>query len=109
MAKVSHHRSDHEGAMTPSSDKRSIIGRASRAKRGAAAARERLRRLALDALEARTLLSVLPPPQIVTRSDVSSSPNSEDDSPSITADPLDPMRAVAVWTRNQGNGELPGQ
>ena len=88
--------------MTSPSDKSRSTGRFSRAKRVAASSRERLRRLTLDALEPRTLMSVLPPPQILTRTDVSNTPGSEDTAPSISVDPLDPLRAVAVWSHAQG-------
>ncbi|MDB5350556.1 MAG: regulatory domain of in-like proprotein convertase [Planctomycetota bacterium] len=95
---------------SPSAKKISPI-RTSRNRRVASASRERLRRLALDALEPRTLMAVLPPPIVQTRTDISGTPASNDDSPSITVDPLDPLRAVAVWTRHNDAFplELPAQ
>ncbi len=69
--------------------------------------RDRLRRLALEPLEARTLMAVLPPPTILYHSNVA---NTADDtqSPTVTVDPLDPTKAVAVWSRTDTAGDLPG-
>jgi hypothetical protein len=61
-----------------------------------------LRGRALEHLEPRTLLAVLPAPLVMQRVDVSNPTTANfgtnESSPSITVSPVDPMRVVAVWT-----------
>jgi DNA-binding beta-propeller fold protein YncE/subtilisin-like proprotein convertase family protein len=62
----------------------------------------RLRRMTLESLESRTLLATsnLPSPNVLGRTDVSGAQSStagNQSNPSITVDPLDPLRVVSVW------------
>jgi subtilisin-like proprotein convertase family protein len=66
--------------------------------------RPRSVRLAVENLEERTLLSVLPPPQFTSHADISSFASVSDDqsqesNPSVAVDPSNPNIAVSVWTR----------
>lgn len=68
------------------------------------ARRAKLRRHALEGLEARTLLATVPPPAIIDRINVSNpSEGTDDDSdesaPSIAVDPTDASRLASAWTR----------
>jgi subtilisin-like proprotein convertase family protein len=76
--------------------------------RGALAKRSRLRRLALEGLEARTLMAVTPVPTVsnqVAASAGAAGTTINDSSPSIAVDPLDPSKLVAVFTdRNTASG-----
>lgn len=56
-------------------------------------------RLGVEALEERTLMSVLPPPTFTSHLDISNSRGNESN-PSVAVDPVNPSRAVAVYTRN---------
>ena len=67
--------------------------------RPSATSKSRLRRLALDALEPRTLLATLPTPTVAARVDVSNA-GGDESSPTIAVDPTDNTKAVAVWTRS---------
>jgi len=59
----------------------------------------RLRTLALEPLEARTLMAVLPPVTVNGQVDISGG-TGNDNTPTVTIDPNDPQKLVAVWTRN---------
>ena len=76
----------------------------------AALRKARLRTLALESLEERMLLAVLPPishdPNAALPIDLAktsnaadNSVNSNESSPSIAANPADPQKLVAVWSR----------
>ena len=68
---------------------------------GALAKRSRLRRLALESLEARTLLATTPVPVVTNQVQASAgiaSNNINDSSPSIAVDPLDPSKLIAAFT-----------
>ena len=60
---------------------------------------ETLRRLAMESLEARALMAVLPAPTFTGPVDVSNSRGNES-TPSIAVDPTNPQKLAAVWTRN---------
>jgi subtilisin-like proprotein convertase family protein len=64
--------------------------------------RSRLRSLALEPLEARTLMATLPPAVVTRTLDVSNSGGNQS-SPSIAVNPTNPLQAVAVWTRLDPN------
>ena len=85
--------------------------------------KSRLRRLALEGLEPRTLLAVLPAATILvpggsTQGDISTQPgidvvpagqnHGNDNTPSVVIDPANPKILVAVWTRNDPNHALNG-
>src|SRR5262249_21382463 len=59
------------------------------------------RRVALEALEPRTLLATLPPPVVPAGSlkDISGSTGDES-APLIAVDPINSSKLVAVWVRN---------
>ena len=69
-----------------------------------------LRRLALDRLEARTLLSTLPTPITVSQSIVGNgmTPAPNTSSPSVAIDPLDSNKLIAAWTTYDPNNKLDG-
>jgi subtilisin-like proprotein convertase family protein len=75
--------------------------------------RARTRRVELEALESRTLLSVLPPatvtgtPQNLTGL-VDASKQGNADSPTVVVDPADPNKMVAVWVVNNPSLPAPG-
>jgi len=61
----------------------------------------RQRRIALEGLEPRTLLSTLPP-AIIDQSNLSgggSRDNSDESAPSIAVNPMNPDQVVATWTQ----------
>jgi subtilisin-like proprotein convertase family protein len=69
--------------------------------RGALSKRSRLRRLALEPLEARTLLATTPIPVVtnqVTASSTVAGNAINDSSPSIAVDPTDPSKLAAIFT-----------
>ncbi len=69
----------------------------------------RLRALALEPLEARTLMSTLPPVTTASRTAISTATTGNSDAPSIAIDPNDPLKMVAVWVRNDpSNPKGPG-
>src|SRR4051812_40339459 len=77
--------------------------------RSAALRKARLRALALEALEARTLLAVLPPivrdPSAASPIDLANSvggnsQTSNESAPTIAIDPVNPQHLVSVWTRS---------
>jgi subtilisin-like proprotein convertase family protein len=74
------------------------------------ASKPHLRRLALEGLEDRTLMSTLPTPVTVSQSFVgvgmTNAPNSS--SPSVAVDPLDPTKLIAAWTTFDLNNKLDG-
>ncbi len=76
--------------------------------RGALAKRSRLRRLTLEALEARQLLATNPMSVVTNQVAASASfagTTTNDSSPSIAVDPIDPSKLVAVFTdRNTSSG-----
>lgn len=87
-----------------------VGGQSSRRTRSRLVRKERLRRLALDTLEPRTLLAVLPPvtyasgnaqktplPPITL---VSAGPNDNNSAPQVAIDRYDPRKLVAVWVNN---------
>ena len=85
-----------------------------RHRRAAAAATDRraLRRAALDALEPRTLMAVLPPPTVLPQVDITGQQGAEF-SPSVAVDPSNPLHAVVVYSafdpvNNQFLSSLPG-
>jgi subtilisin-like proprotein convertase family protein len=59
----------------------------------------RRRRVALEGLEPRTLLAVLPTPTVAAPVAVSASRGNEN-TPAIAVDPTNPQKLVATWTRN---------
>ena len=70
-----------------------------------------LRRAALEALEARTLLSTLPTPVTALQSFVGSgitSTAANSSSPSVAVDPLNPQKLVAAWTTYDPGNKLDG-
>src|SRR3954451_6308757 len=76
-------------------------GRTLRGSRRELARNSMLRRIALEALEPRTLMAVLPTPTVLPNSqvDVSTSRGNES-SPAIAIDQLNPNKLAAVWVRN---------
>jgi subtilisin-like proprotein convertase family protein len=83
---------------------RGLFGRGRR--RGRADGR---RRLALEALEARSLLAVLPLPTVASRAVVSTTTadTSNESAPTVAVDPTNPLRLVAVWTYHETNVPTP--
>ena len=80
--------------------------------------KSRLRRLALEALEVRSLMAVLPPATVNGQVNLSnpagaaSLVTSNETSPSVAVDPADPRKLISVWTRNDptagiSNGQTP--
>src|SRR4051812_42870895 len=65
-----------------------------------AARKSRLRRMALEGLEARELLAVLPAAVPGTPINASGNPGGNLSSPQIAIDRYDPTKLVAVWVRN---------
>ena len=65
----------------------------------------RLRALALEPLEARALMAVLPPVTVNGQVNISSDPGNES-SPSVTIDPSNPQKLVAVWTRDDPSNPI---
>ncbi len=57
------------------------------------------RRLALEGLEARTLMAVLPAPTVVDQVNVTNGFQGDESSPSVAVDPQNPQHMVAVYTR----------
>jgi subtilisin-like proprotein convertase family protein len=72
--------------------------------------RPRLRRLALDRLEDRTLMSTLPSAITVGQTIVglSDSGQGNSSSPSVAVDPLDPNKLIAAWTTFDPGNKLDG-
>ena len=71
-----------------------------------AAKRSRLRRLALERLEARTLMATAVMPIISGQASITSnqsSTTSNDSSPSIAVDPVNPLKMVMVYTHHDPN------
>ena len=69
--------------------------------RGASNRRSRLRRLALEGLEARTLMATTPIPVVTNQVQASAgiaSGSINDSNPSIAVDPLDPNKLIAAFT-----------
>jgi subtilisin-like proprotein convertase family protein len=62
----------------------------------------KLRRLAMEGLEPRTLMAVLPTPTVTGQFPVVSdgTTTSNQSSPSIAIDPVNPLKMATVWTRN---------
>lgn len=87
-----------------------VGGQSSRRTRSKLVRRERLRRLALDALEPRTLLATLPPVSYVganaqntplpPASLISAGLNDNSGAPQVAIDRYDPSKLVAVWVNN---------
>jgi len=73
--------------------------------RAARIRKSRLRGLALEALESRTLLATLPPVTTTSRTPVSTLSGNAN-TPSIAIDPNNPMKMVAVWVRNDPQNPL---
>src|SRR4051794_40126179 len=67
--------------------------------RAVALRKSRLRRLALESLEVRALLSTLPAATILNRVDVSNSTGDES-TPSVAINPSNPQNLASVWVRN---------
>ena len=70
--------------------------------RAGSAGRSRRRRRALEALEPRTLMAVLPAVTVTGQVQISgiANPPGNETSPSVAIDPTDPTKLVAVWTRD---------
>ena len=89
-------RVDAEGDSQQSNRRRKRSGA-----RSSPAQKPHLRRMSLEALEVRTLLSTLPTPTTALQSFVGSGITSgaaNSSSPSVAIDPLDPQKMVAAWT-----------
>jgi subtilisin-like proprotein convertase family protein len=71
--------------------------------------KDRRRRVALEGLEPRTLMAVLPPATVTGQIDISASPtNGHETAPSIAIDPVSPQKLVAVWTHDTPNANING-
>jgi subtilisin-like proprotein convertase family protein len=69
--------------------------------RSGRATKARRRRLALEALEPRTLLAVLPPPTVGATTPIfDATPNGNNSAPSIAVDPTNPDNLAAAWVLN---------
>src|SRR3954451_2174658 len=76
-------------------------GRTLRGPRRGLARNSMLRRIALEALEPRTLMAVLPTPTVLPNSQVDiSNSRGDESSPTIAIDQLNPNKLAAVWVRN---------
>jgi subtilisin-like proprotein convertase family protein len=81
----------------------------------ARAKKQHLRRLALEGLEARTLLSVLPPPVHDPKAPVTNvaeqlygrSPTANDSNPTVVVNPINPSEVVTVWVVNDSGPSNP--
>src|SRR5262245_49765481 len=62
------------------------------------AAGDRPAPLRLDLLEDRTLLATLPPPQVLGQPFLPVFGGGHNFAPAVAVDPIDPQRAVAVWS-----------
>src|SRR5438128_602283 len=87
------------------------LGKRSRRKTVRPSARARSIRLGVEALEDRTLMSVLPTPIVdptaATHIDISGVGGNHS-SPSVAIDPVNPQHLAAVWTRNDPSlGNVP--
>ena len=90
-------RVDSEGDMQGRRDRKRVVARA-----GSTSSRSRLRRVSLEILEGRELLSTLPSPVATQQSLVgfSDSGQGNSSSPSVAVDPVDPNKLIAAWTTN---------
>ncbi len=97
-------RVDSEGHSQSSSSR----GRKRSGARTTPGQKPHLRRMSLESLEARTLLSTLPTPVTALQSLVgeSNSGAGNSSSPSVAIDPLDPQKMVAAWTTFDPNNKL---
>ena len=69
--------------------------------------KDRRRRVALEGLEPRALMAVLPPATVTGQISISASPtNGHETAPSIAVDPTSPQKLVAVWTRDTPNAAI---
>jgi len=81
-------------------------------RREASRGKTRLRRLALESLEVRSLMAVLLPATVngqINLSNPSRDPlqvPSNETSPSVAVDPADPNKLIAVWTRDDASLQL---
>src|SRR4051794_30211534 len=90
-------------------ESRGVRGQAGSGSRSATTRKVRLRRLALEGLEARTLLATIPAATVSAQVDVSNNPGgtgAQETSPSIAYDPNSPQDMVAVWTIDSANFTL---
>ena len=73
-------------------------------------AKSRLRRLSLEGLESRELLSTLPSPVTTLQSSVGGSQSGQGNSssPSVAVDPLNPSKLIATWTTFDPGHKLDG-
>src|SRR5262249_30139971 len=96
---------NNEVAMRPAQPvirAQAISARRHSGRRPEAARQSKLRRLALEGLEGRTLMAVLPSPNVLGQVDISNSGGNES-APSIAVDPTNSQHLVATWTRNDPN------